>query len=647
MEGGNYSNVNILFSKTNQTSMRSRSNFAIKLFAILLLLVTGCNRQQSETEINEADAQELTIEKSGTFMGKPYELVEFPNGAWANKTLQTDYKMFKVPLSSNFIKKEVAKIADGIYTINGLFASYIPVIETKNGVIIYDSGTSPEIGREILKMLETVTEKPVIAVIYSHSHYIFGSSAIKEKYPNAQFIANPRLASNLASGQGAGSVFPEIGPLLNSGLVQQFHMMLPREGKDAPFGGFISFPDFSGFVRPTTEVTEGQVLNIDGVDLQFFTNFNVDSDDQLLVWIPSKKIVLNNAFWGFMPNMYSLRGSNFRDPENITQALFKIRDLGTEIMLSTHGTPIVGKQAVKETVETYADFYNFVKDQTLRAMLLGRAPQDLGKFLKLPQHFRDAEYLCETYGPLETFAEPIYHHGRGWFDNDAANIFKLTREDEARNLIKAMGGPDRVVQLSDQAIKEGDQMWALKLINYLYVTEPTNQTYRTKKAQLLYQLGMVLESQNARSWCITQAYALTNKLALPRLVLPDEIVNNMNPTTLLTQYKVRIDPEKAGTTNYLLAFAVGDGKKVGLHCRFGVVEFIDDVEKYGQAPNATLTMSQTSLVDLFMNRKPVGQILSEQGNAVKGDRKEVENFLSYFDEIFSPQVNQAIPVVKK
>jgi alkyl sulfatase BDS1-like metallo-beta-lactamase superfamily hydrolase len=592
-------------------------------------------------------SQELNIDKKGVFMGTPYELVEFPNGAWANKTLMTDYKMFKAPLSSNFVKKEVVKISEGIYSISGVYVGYVPVIETKNGLIIYDTGENPEEGREILRLLETVSQKPVIAVIYSHSHYVYGTSAIKQKYPNVKIIANPRLAKNVASGSGAGSVFPEISPLLNSGLVQQFHMMLPKEGKDAPFGGYISFPDVSGYVIPTVEVNEGQVLNIDGLDLQFFTNFSIDSDDQLMVWLPGKKVVLNNAFWGFMPNMYSLRGSNFRDPENITQALFKIRDLGTEVMLSTHGMPIVGKQNVKEVVETYADFYNFVKDQTLRAMLLGRTPQDLGKFLKLPQHFRDAEYLSETYGVLETFAEPIYHHSRGWFDNDAANIFKLTREDEAKNLIKAMGGPERVVQLSDQANGDGDQIWAMKLINYLYVTDPTNQLYRNKKAQLLYQLGMVLESQNARSWCLTQAYALTGKIALPRLVLPDMIVNNMTPTMLLTQYKIRIDPEKAGNTNYLLAFAVGDAKKVGLHCRYGVVEFIDDVDKYIQTPNATLTISQSSLADLFMNRKPVGQILAEQGNSVKGNKQEVEKFLSNFDEIFSPQVNQAIPVLQE
>ncbi len=579
--------------------------------ALLAFSCTDKNAIENEADLDLTKTQELTIDKKGVFMGTPYELVEFPNGAWANKTLQTDYRMYKAPLSSNFVKKEVVKIAEGIYTINGVYVGYVPVIETKNGVIIYDTGENPDEGGEILRLLETVTKKPVIAVIYSHSHYVFGTSVIKEKYPNVKIIANPKLAKNIASGSGAGSIFPEISSLLNSGVVQQFHMMLPKEGKDAPFGGYISFPDVSGFVMPTIEVSEGQVLNIDGMDFQFFTNFNVDSDDQLLVWLPGTKTVLNNAFWGMMPNMYSLRGSNFRDPENITQALFKIRDLGTEVMLSTHGMPIVGKQEVKEVVETYADFYNFVKDQTLRAMLLGRTPQDLGKFLKLPKHFRDAEYLSETYGVLETFAEPIYHHGKGWFDNDAANIFKLTREDEAKNLIKAIGGPDQVLKLSDQANKDGDQIWALKLINYLYVTEPTNQIYRSKKAQLLYQMGMVLESQNARSWCLTQAYALTGKIALPRLVLPDVIVNNMTPSMLLSQYKIRIDPEKTGNTNYLLAFAIDNNKKVGLHCRYGVVEFIDDLENYNQAPNATITMTQSSLADLFMNRKPVGQILSD------------------------------------
>jgi len=70
---------------------------------------------------------------------------------------------------------------------------------------------------------------------------------------------------------------------------------------------------------------------------------------------------------------------------------------------------------------------------------------------------------------------------------------------------------------------------------------------------------------------------------------------------LLSQYKIRIDPEKTGNTNYLLAFAIDNNKKVGLHCRYGVVEFINDLENYKQAPIATLTLTQSSLVDLFMD----------------------------------------------
>jgi alkyl sulfatase BDS1-like metallo-beta-lactamase superfamily hydrolase len=85
---------------------------------------------------------------------------------------------------------------------------------------------------------------------------------------------------------------------------------------------------------------------------------------------------------------------------------------------------------------------------------------------------------------------------------------------------------------------------------------------------------------------------------------------------------------------------------MGLHCRYGVVEFIDDFES-PQAPNATVSMSQASLVDLFMNRKPIEQILSDAGNSVEGNKQEVEKFLSYFTEVFSPAVNQQIPMVKR
>lgn len=618
---------------------------------LITVLLAGCfmtfGCEQKTADVSSSQAQELSIPRTGNFMGVPYELAEAPNGALVNKTMLTDYKMYKSPLTSLFTKKEIVKVAEGIYSIQGIYVGNVSVIETENGVVIYDTGERPSEGEEILKLLRTVTAKPVIAIIYSHSHYVAGTSVFVKENPNVRIIAHELLQKNIASSGGAGGFYPELSPLLIGGAVQQFHMLLPKEGTDAPFGAYISIPDLSGFAPPTQTVKNLEIVTIDGVDFQFFTDYDVDSNDHLMVWLPKRRIIMNNLLVGVMANIYSLRGSNYRDPETIIKGLNKIRELKPEILLSTHQLPQKGEKECRDIVENTADFYTLVLDQTFRAMLLGNAPQDLGRFVKMPKHLKELDYLSQTYGVLENFPEAIYQYGRGWFDGDAANIFKVPRKTEADNLIKAIGGADRVMKLVDEAVKDNDQVWALKLANYLYISDPTNQQYRNRKAQLLYQMGIVLESQNARSWCLTQARALTNKMPLPRLVIPKEMVQRMPSQMLISQYKVRIDPMKAEDTDFMLNFVVDGKTTLGLHCRHGVVEYVPDVNAYERKADATLNLSSASLIDLFMNTKPVSEILSGNGTTVKGDKSQVTQFLSFFDEIFSPAVNQHIPVLQK
>ena len=185
--------------------------------------------------------------------------------------------------------------------------------------------------------------------------------------------------------------------------MQQFHMLLPKKGTDAPFGAYISIPDLTGFAPPTKTVKNLEIVNIDGVDFQFFTDYDMDSNDALLVWLPRQKVIMNNLLWGIMPNIYSLRGSNYRDPETIIKGLNKIRELKPEIILSVHAIPQKGEKECSELAQNTADFYTLIKDQTMRAMLLGNAPQDLGRFVKMPKHLRELDYLQETYGLMENF----------------------------------------------------------------------------------------------------------------------------------------------------------------------------------------------------------------------------------------------------
>ena len=69
-----------------------------------------------------------------------------------------------------------------------------------------------------------------------------------------------------------------------------------------------------GFVPVNTPVANGQTMTIDGVEMVFYTDYDSDTDDQTMVWLPESRAALNNHLWPAFPNFYTLRGSVYRDP---------------------------------------------------------------------------------------------------------------------------------------------------------------------------------------------------------------------------------------------------------------------------------------------------------------------------------------------
>ncbi|HEX5390099.1 MAG TPA: MBL fold metallo-hydrolase [Burkholderiaceae bacterium] len=65
----------------------------------------------------------------------------------------------------------------------GLMASIIFVV-TSAGVVMLDSGASVQIGRMVIRMIKTVTDKPVVAIFNSHYHgdHWLGNHAFAEVY---------------------------------------------------------------------------------------------------------------------------------------------------------------------------------------------------------------------------------------------------------------------------------------------------------------------------------------------------------------------------------------------------------------------------------------------------------------------------------
>jgi glyoxylase-like metal-dependent hydrolase (beta-lactamase superfamily II) len=71
-------------------------------------------------------------------------------------------------------KDRTTEIARGIYTLG--VQGYSLAIETRPGVVLVDTGPGGAKTDAMITTLRTVTDKPVIAIVYSHGHlgYNFG-----------------------------------------------------------------------------------------------------------------------------------------------------------------------------------------------------------------------------------------------------------------------------------------------------------------------------------------------------------------------------------------------------------------------------------------------------------------------------------------
>ncbi len=109
--------------------------------------------------------------------------------------------------------KALVKVSDRLYTFfapieeptpeNMGFFSNPAFVVTSEGVVVFDTGSSVQIGEMILRQIKTVTDKPVIKVVNSHMHgdHWLGNHAFVEAYPNVEIYAHPYTTEQLKNGE--------------------------------------------------------------------------------------------------------------------------------------------------------------------------------------------------------------------------------------------------------------------------------------------------------------------------------------------------------------------------------------------------------------------------------------------------------------
>lgn len=531
--------------------------------------------------------------------GSPYrggaaEVVVGPTGDVANRVLVEHGAR---------LQPRLHRVTDAVHVLVGHGMSNGVLVIGPDGALVVDSGEGVEEATAHRDAFRSVTDAPVRAVLYSHSHYCHGTQVwFDEPGPDPEVWGHHRIVANLAD------VGAEILPTYARGAMTQFGFFLPREGPDSmsnqglgPFF-FREGRATPGFVAPTRTITGETTTRLAGLEVTFVPAPS-DSDDTVIIWIPELDVVVNNHVWPVLFNVYTLRGEPYRDPRAHIAAIDRIRAMDPEHLVGVHGPPISGRDEVRRALDDHRDALQFLWDQTVRGMNAGIHRDELAATIELPRHLRESPYVPECYGEVPYHVRAIHDGIVGWCSLDGADLHPLPPAEEARRIVEGFGGRDEVLARARSAIDAGEWSWALTTTTWLCRVDPTDDDARLAKAAALRGMARVTTAANTRGVCLTQALDLEGAVdvaaATPRRPSRFRVLS-APPGRFVEALRVQLDPAAAAEVDERLAVTFTDaGVTVGLHQHRGVCRYLPD----GAADaDVALALTLPSWADLASGR---------------------------------------------
>lgn len=467
------------------------------------------------------------------------------------------------------LRREVLAVAPGVHLALGYGLASSILLEGTDGVVVVDTLESVDAARPVKAAFDRIARgRPVKAILYTHNHpdHVFGASVFAEG-AHPEVIAHRRTVDEL------DRLLSVIRPAIYRRSMRQFGSLLPpSEVPNAGIGPRLAYHDRQrvGALRPTRVFTgERLALELAGLKLELRLAPG-ETDDQIFVWLPEKRVLLcGDNFYHSFPNLYTIRGTSYRDPLAWVASLDAMRALRPRVLVPSHTRPIVGEREVLATLTRYRDAIQYVHDQTVRGMNLGLGPDELAGRVRLPEELARLPYLAERYGTVAWSVRGIYAGYLGWFDGNATQLFPQPPRARARRLARLAGGAGVLLREGRRALDEGDPQWAAELADAVLLLDPGSGPARAIRASALRALAARQENANARSYYLSQALETEGRLRIgaPRTTQP-EVVRSVPLEAIFRAMTVSLDPARAAGLDRKVAFRFPDaGESYTLHVR--------------------------------------------------------------------------------
>lgn len=444
-------------------------------------------------------------------------------GFWKNTDAFYNYKNMKPKqirkYQASYLHKSkpVVYKYKNTYTCVGFGLANSVFIVSDNCVIVNDVGTDTIQGKEMIKVIESVTSKPVKYVIYGHNHidHTGGIGAYLERWPKLKIIAHKNIEENVSNTSTV------ISNILGVRSAKHAGIYVPDDLFDhAGIGPHKEVnTQYSTYRKPDIILeNETKTLDLCGEKLIFMWAPS-ETDDELCMYYPKHKILFTNEIINpSAPSSYTLRGTKRRDIKVWINTLDQILNefSGAQYMAPTHGRPVVGNSNVIRRIREYKEGTEEMYNQTMKLMNEGKSPDVIEHSVKVPDYLNTPWNYFDHYNYQASFPKAIYQNYLGHYNGDPYTLLINKESHPHERACYFAKNTNKVFKDVDKMVKKGEKAFASQLLTYIINCPSSSEAdiHKAKKmkSDLYMEIAEEQTSSNLRNWLISDALLLQNKI---------------------------------------------------------------------------------------------------------------------------------------
>ncbi|MGY3571186.1 alkyl/aryl-sulfatase [Vibrio paucivorans] len=531
------------------------------------------------------------------------------------------------------------EVTDGIYQIRGYDLTNITFVEGDTGWIVFDPLISQETAKAALEFINSeLGERPVVAVIYSHSHidHFGGVRGIVDeadvKSGKVQIIASHGFTEHAVSENVIA------GNAMGRRAIYMYGALLPRNEFGGVNGGLgqTTSTGLATLIEPTDIIEKtGDERTVDGVKMVFQYTPGSEAPTEINTWFPEKK-----ALWmaenttNTMHNILTLRGAQVRDAlkwSGYLQETIETWGDEVEVKFQSHHWPMWGQKEIVDYFKKQRDMYKYTHDQTVRLMNQGYIGSEISEIIQFPDELENNWSTRGYYGTLRHNSRAVYQRYMGWYSGNPSDLNNLPPTNAAVKYVEYMGGERAVIEKAKADFDEGKYRWVAEVLKHVVFANPQSKNGKALLADTYEQLGYQAESGPWRSVYLQGAYELRNgtpSAGGTNTASPD-IIKNMPPEMLFDYLAVRILPDKAAGKDFAMNINFTDlDEQYTLYVENSV---LNHTRMQADKPDVTLTLTKAALDDVQLGNVTLEKAIASGDIQIKGDKQVFKDFVGMLD----------------